>query len=813
MSSEPNKNNPQDNNSINNKNSEINNKVNRKKPIPPPRRFLPHMAPTLPPTPPLKPRNLSKATIVELQQATTTTVINPTNSIKVSPPIVSSRSKSTANKNLSSSLLSTSPHDMRSQLKDDDDIYQPIWKCQTLNTVEKNNNNSKSDFESKYVGNNKASSFSNNNESDINNKDFIEGADIKDDSSTTEDSSEKITINTTEDDHSQWETDDEFMFSTKMNIKESNSINYPRNSNTNSNDLLIKTNKENDDDDFNCGSSLSTSTGSTLTGSNCIRISKSDPELKMESFLINNANSYNVKNDQKTTMINFDNTNQNNFNSWKTVCILYSPSVAKYRKILYDYNSNEINFKLNDNFLNINDNIKLNTSITNNNNNNSNNNSFENNNETQLESRITTKPLPQSLNLDITNNNYNNKNDNNNTVILRSDSFRMKTSLHRNYENIALKRKITAMAAIASSQNSSNTNCNNNITSESTPLTTLTNATIVADESEKYGFLYKQNFNNNFQSIILAWKETLMNINLIEDEEDMFVSEEEILKLKETAVQSDQNNFQKFKSQSTDNLHNIPDAQDKKSIRERFRNKLQRGVLKLNSRQVKDSGNKKGKESFKRLNVNSVCFEDQPKYPIFDAELQEVEMNGICENVPRFVVDCIEIIEQKDCIQIDGLYRASGNKVAIDDLKKRLTENYIFDYKMLMKNEDIHTITGLLKLFFRELKTPLIPESYYRKLPDNLVDNSNLPLIKEILNEIPQPSLGTLKYLLKHLTTVAQYSSENRMPASNLAIVWGPCILLSENTGPFDIGRMNTLAKVLIEKYDFIFGDDERLVN
>jgi len=130
-----------------------------------------------------------------------------------------------------------------------------------------------------------------------------------------------------------------------------------------------------------------------------------------------------------------------------------------------------------------------------------------------------------------------------------------------------------------------------------------------------------------------------------------------------------------------------------------------------------------------------------------------------------------------------------------------------------MKNEDIHTITGLLKLFFRELKTPLVSELYYRKLPDNLVDSNSLPIIKEILNSITQPSYDTLKYLMRHLTTVAQYSSENRMPASNLAIIWGPCILLSDKTGPLDIGRMNTLAKILIENYDYLFAYDERLVN
>lgn len=52
----------------------------------------------------------------------------------------------------------------------------------------------------------------------------------------------------------------------------------------------------------------------------------------------------------------------------------------------------------------------------------------------------------------------------------------------------------------------------------------------------------------------------------------------------------------------------------------------------------------------------------------------------------------------------------------------------------------------------------------------------------------------------------------NRMPASNLAIVWGPCIMAPNNLGPLDIARMNTLAKVMIESFDDIFKDNERYI-
>lgn len=38
----------------------------------------------------------------------------------------------------------------------------------------------------------------------------------------------------------------------------------------------------------------------------------------------------------------------------------------------------------------------------------------------------------------------------------------------------------------------------------------------------------------------------------------------------------------------------------------------------------------------------------------------------------------------------------------------------------ILKDEDVHTITGSLKQFFREMKTDLIPIDTFRNLPSNL---------------------------------------------------------------------------------------------
>lgn len=56
-------------------------------------------------------------------------------------------------------------------------------------------------------------------------------------------------------------------------------------------------------------------------------------------------------------------------------------------------------------------------------------------------------------------------------------------------------------------------------------------------------------------------------------------------------------------------------------------------------------------------------------------------------------------------MQTNGLYRVSGNHTVIQKLRFKIDAN---NYKMLHEQKDPHNLTGVVKLFFRELKAPMI---------------------------------------------------------------------------------------------------------
>lgn len=58
---------------------------------------------------------------------------------------------------------------------------------------------------------------------------------------------------------------------------------------------------------------------------------------------------------------------------------------------------------------------------------------------------------------------------------------------------------------------------------------------------------------------------------------------------------------------------------------------------------------------------------------VYGVELDEVEKDDKCTDIPKFVVECIKIIEMEENIRTNGIYRASGKKDSIDKLRKKVS--------------------------------------------------------------------------------------------------------------------------------------------
>ncbi|KAG8240331.1 hypothetical protein J437_LFUL000806, partial [Ladona fulva] len=194
--------------------------------------------------------------------------------------------------------------------------------------------------------------------------------------------------------------------------------------------------------------------------------------------------------------------------------------------------------------------------------------------------------------------------------------------------------------------------------------------------------------------------------------------------------------------------------------------------------------------------------------PAFGCYLDQVSGEGI-PRIPLFVQRCIAAIEAKpENMKADGLYRASGNLSQVQKIRLQVDQ---YNLDILDVEEDVHVLTGALKLFFRELKEPLIPFSLFSKAlsaSTNPNRKEQLSEFRELVKSLPMANYDTLKYLLQHLLRVTSYQEYNRMHIANLAIVFGPTLMWPEQESlnmALDLMQQNLVIECLLQEFDSIF--------
>lgn len=159
-------------------------------------------------------------------------------------------------------------------------------------------------------------------------------------------------------------------------------------------------------------------------------------------------------------------------------------------------------------------------------------------------------------------------------------------------------------------------------------------------------------------------------------------------------------------------------------------------------------------------------------------------------------------------MKTDGLYRASGNLSQIQKIRLQIDQDKL---NVLSQEEDVHVLTGALKLFFRELKEPLIPSCFFKEALNASMlkkQTTKVQCFRDIIKLFPLPNYDTLQYLLKHLLKVTTYQEFNRMHIPNLAIVFGPTLMWPAEKSAniaLDLMQQNLVIECLLSEYNKIF--------
>lgn len=159
-----------------------------------------------------------------------------------------------------------------------------------------------------------------------------------------------------------------------------------------------------------------------------------------------------------------------------------------------------------------------------------------------------------------------------------------------------------------------------------------------------------------------------------------------------------------------------------------------------------------------------------------------VKVQQVCKKeksaVPFVITTCVREVERRGINEV-GLYRVSGSASDLQRLK-RTFENDPYEAEQLLKEVDINTVTGLLKLYLRELPEALFTDALYPKFFEAFSKHDQEEkkvMLLNLFGKLPEVNQNVTVFLIDHMVKINSNEAQNKMSLHNLATVFGPSII------------------------------------
>ncbi|XP_055485215.1 rho GTPase-activating protein 12 isoform X4 [Psammomys obesus] len=258
------------------------------------------------------------------------------------------------------------------------------------------------------------------------------------------------------------------------------------------------------------------------------------------------------------------------------------------------------------------------------------------------------------------------------------------------------------------------------------------------------------------------------------------------------------------------------DAPEFTGLEKQDKEKDQKELKKLRSMKgssMDSSEQKKTKKNLKKFLTRRPTLQAVREKGYIKDQVFGCNLANLCQRengtVPKFVKLCIEHVEEHG-LDVDGIYRVSGNLAVIQKLRFAVNHDEKLDLND-SKWEDIHVITGALKMFFRELPEPLFTFNHFNDFVNAIKQEprQRVPAVKDLIRQLPKPNQDTMQILFRHLRRVIEHGEKNRMTYQSIAIVFGPTLLKPEReTGNIAVHTVyqNQIVELILLELSTVFG-------
>lgn len=178
--------------------------------------------------------------------------------------------------------------------------------------------------------------------------------------------------------------------------------------------------------------------------------------------------------------------------------------------------------------------------------------------------------------------------------------------------------------------------------------------------------------------------------------------------------------------------------------------------------------------------------------------------------VPRVVSQCATAIDRYG-LDTEGIYRHAGNQSQIQVLKRMFDADpgsVDLTQPAALGINDIHAVSGTLKLYFQELPDPLLTQQYHHQFIEAAKIDNDLQrrdAVHAAVNELQDANYLVLRYLMFHLNRVQQHEAVNRMGIIHLGNMWGSVLMATDHDNINEMALQARVVETILYNCDHIF--------
>jgi hypothetical protein len=178
------------------------------------------------------------------------------------------------------------------------------------------------------------------------------------------------------------------------------------------------------------------------------------------------------------------------------------------------------------------------------------------------------------------------------------------------------------------------------------------------------------------------------------------------------------------------------------------------------------------------------------------------------------VVEMLVSILVESHLDVEGIFRLAGSIPEVQELKRRFDIGWTEELHATLLKANPHTLTSLLKIYFREMPEPLLTFDKYEPFmalatsADTMKLEALMEKVRDLVEELPLTHQTLFQYLFHFLFKVTEHSSKNLMNSRNLALMFAPNILrpkLETVESSLNLPKASDLVHYIIDGTPLLF--------